>query len=309
MEKLAILRIMQSNRTGVITCLLFYLLVFLFGACEINTVSAQSFNCRLAKTPDELVICSDSSLSSLDERMAQAYSDARNRVSPHARSQLNDEQRNWLLNRRACSSHVPCLRAAYEQRINELSSNNKKLGKIVVGGHSNAPKGINAFIDTAQSEKIPAVIYPRDALTRYPWLVKSQTELTYAECQTVMKHDFNYWWANGKCHMKYIRYAAAIAIRDSVAIEAPDSVMRKGELLSPTQYRPDEESYCEHGGYCYPAKDFKLLGSIFIGRSGDYKSGDETDNYQGLSTSCELIFADRENIIAAGKQELFKDCH
>ena len=31
--------------------------------------------------------------------------------------------------------------------------------------------------------------------------------------------------------------------------------------------------------------------------------------WQGVGTSCELILADKVNIVKAGAKELFKDCH
>jgi hypothetical protein len=58
------------------------------------------------------------------------------------------------------------------------------------------------------------------------------------------------------------------------------------------------------------SKDIKLLGSVLTGPlNGDQKLGDETDLWQGVGTSCELILADKVNIVKAGAQELFKDCH
>jgi hypothetical protein len=147
-------------------------------------------------------------------------------------------------------------------------------------------------------------------LREYPWLVKAQTELTHAECAMAMRHDSNYWWARGKCHMKFIRYAMGVAIKDVAAREEPTSIVKKGELLeSITQYRPDEGAYCQHGGYCYSAEDVKLLGSVLTGPyNADYKAGDESDAWQGVASSCELILADRANIIEANAQEMLRDC-
>jgi hypothetical protein len=152
--------------------------------------------------------------------------------------------------------------------------------------------------------------YTDEITTRYPWLVKPQTELTHTECAAAMRHDSNYWWAHGKCHMKFIRYAFGVVTKDVAANENPDSIMKKGELFTGiTQYRPDEGTYCAHGGYCYSAKDVKLLGSILTGPYTDQKAGDETDLWQGVSTSCELILADRINIVKAKAQEMLVDCH
>jgi hypothetical protein len=145
---------------------------------------------------------------------------------------------------------------------------------------------------------------------RFPWMVKSQTELTKPECNAAKRHDSNYWWAHGKCHMKFIRYAFGVSIRDVAANGTAQAIMKKGELFtSITQYRPDEGTYCAHGGFCYPAKDVKLLGSVLIESYTTHKVGDETDLWQGVGTSCELILADRRNIIKANAQEMLDGCH
>ncbi len=142
----------------------------------------------------------------------------------------------------------------------------------------------------------------------YPWTVKAQGELTAAECAAAARHDANYWWSRGKCHMKFIRYAAGVAIRDTHALEDTSSTRRRGELFSPTQYRPDEDAYCEHGGYCYPAKDIKLIGSIRTPPDAGMATGDETGAYQGVTTSCELLEDDPTAVVASGAQDLLRDC-
>ena len=91
---------------------------------------------------------------------------------------------------------------------------------------------------------------PAQATRLFPWMLKTQNELTHAECLAAMRHDSNYWWSQGACHMKFIRYAAGVVLQDTRAEEAPDAVMKKGELLdNMTQYRPKEGLYCGHGGY------------------------------------------------------------
>lgn len=79
--------------------------------------SAQSFNCRYAKTPDEVVICENPALSLLDTQMASWYSASR---SGPARGQVETEQRAWLQYRRSCGSDLTCLKQAYEDRIDAL---------------------------------------------------------------------------------------------------------------------------------------------------------------------------------------------
>jgi hypothetical protein len=150
---------------------------------------------------------------------------------------------------------------------------------------------------------------PAHGKALFPWLLKPQNELTHAECLAAMRHDRNYWWSRGACHMKFIRYAAGIVLRDTTNPDNPDDIKKKSELFYITQYRPKEGLYCGHGSGCYPSKDIKLLGSVLTGPDNDQKTGDETDLWQGVDTSCELIMADKVAIIKAGAQTLFKDCH
>jgi hypothetical protein len=160
---------------------------------------------------------------------------------------------------------------------------------------------------------VSAFVNPSSAnqtTTKYPWLVKPQEELTKAECKAAKRHDSSYWWSAGKCHTKMIRYAGGVAIRDTAAKENPSSILKQGALLTAiTQYRENQGTYCDHGGYCYPAKDIKLLGSILTGPYDENaKPGDDTYSWQGVSASCETILADRKNIIAAKAQEMLKGC-
>jgi hypothetical protein len=159
-----------------------------------------------------------------------------------------------------------------------------------------------------------AVVNPASAdqiATKYPWMVKPQEELTKAECKAAMRHDSSYWWAGGTCHMKFIRYAGGVAIRDTAAQENPASILKQGSLLTAiTQYRKNEGTYCEHGGSCYPAKDIKLLGSVLTGPYDDgAKPGDDTYSWQAVSASCETILADRKSIMAVNAQAMLKGCH
>lgn len=82
---------------------------------------AQSFNCRLARAPDEILICQDEELSRLDERMSALYFETRNRAPAPVRAEMEADQADWLASRRVCGRDVRCVRAAYNVRIAELS--------------------------------------------------------------------------------------------------------------------------------------------------------------------------------------------
>lgn len=85
-----------------------------------HVAQAQSFNCRLARAPDEILICQDEELSRLDERMSSLYFEARNRAPAAVRAEMEADQADWLASRRVCGRDARCVRAAYNVRIAEL---------------------------------------------------------------------------------------------------------------------------------------------------------------------------------------------
>jgi uncharacterized protein len=86
-----------------------------------SAASAQSFNCRYAKTPDEVLICQDPRLSALDERLSSMFFRLRNTLPPRQRELLDAEQQSWLRERMSCGRDAACIAAVYQRRIRQLS--------------------------------------------------------------------------------------------------------------------------------------------------------------------------------------------
>ena len=85
-------------------------------ACSIPTfAAAASFNCSKASTANEIAICSDDELSSLDETLAAVYKQARGSVSDAKR--LKSEQINWIKSLGTCDGNAVCLISAYKTRM------------------------------------------------------------------------------------------------------------------------------------------------------------------------------------------------
>ena len=81
---------------------------------------AASFDCAKAKSKAETLICSDSVLSPLDDRLAEAYSDALARSSD--RDAIVRWQREWLKSYPfAACKDARCLAPQFEQRIQLLA--------------------------------------------------------------------------------------------------------------------------------------------------------------------------------------------
>jgi len=83
---------------------------------------AQSFNCRYARSADEVLICQDAALGALDERMSAIYARLRNSLYGGARASLEADQATWLRGRMACGRDADCIADSYRQRIRELQN-------------------------------------------------------------------------------------------------------------------------------------------------------------------------------------------
>lgn len=89
---------------------------------------AASFDCVLARSDIEQVICSSRDLARLDRRLAEAYADKLIWAEDDAKRQsLRQQQRAWLRMRdtscgAARMSMVACLMPVYQKRITELES-------------------------------------------------------------------------------------------------------------------------------------------------------------------------------------------
>jgi uncharacterized protein len=88
-------------------------------AAPIQNVS-PSFNCRRARTPDELAICANASLAAQDVLLDQAFRQLTARLNAAGRQALMSQQKIWLRRRAACGAAVACIDAEYETRILEL---------------------------------------------------------------------------------------------------------------------------------------------------------------------------------------------
>src|SRR5579884_1234099 len=59
-------------------------------------VAAQSFNCKLAHTPREQAVCSNTRLKALDSEIAANYKSLRAQLSPKSAALVQSDQREWL---------------------------------------------------------------------------------------------------------------------------------------------------------------------------------------------------------------------
>jgi uncharacterized protein len=96
---------------------------------------SASFDCSKASTANEKAICSESELSSLDERLSEAYKKAL-QINP----EIKNSQRDWLKSLRACESNsniTECLKNAFKSRLqvmNFLANPNRGIVGLEIKG-------------------------------------------------------------------------------------------------------------------------------------------------------------------------------
>ncbi len=101
------------------------LLMALVMGAGLNAAQAASFDCRKARTADEVAVCSDPLLSELDDIMADFYRRLRHYTQNFdnamgLQAQLVDEARDFLRRRADCGDDRTCLEQTYRTRILEL---------------------------------------------------------------------------------------------------------------------------------------------------------------------------------------------
>jgi hypothetical protein len=76
-----------------------------------------SFNCRLAKAPDEVLICQTPKLAELDRQLARVYSAYMNDNKGGFREHMRRIQEEWLQQRHACGYNRDCIEDLYYQQL------------------------------------------------------------------------------------------------------------------------------------------------------------------------------------------------
>jgi uncharacterized protein len=100
--------------------------------------AAPAFDCRLAHSPVERLICSDDGLAALDREQSARYQTLRRAVSSQGAARLLDNQRAWLKSRDDCTkqpdppSRIECLTRVYQGGITDLDARFRQAGGLVL---------------------------------------------------------------------------------------------------------------------------------------------------------------------------------
>ena len=100
-------------------------------ALTASAANAASFDCDRARSPDEKAICANLALNDKDVRMAVLYDVNRKTLAMGGRGALEDQQRQWLRDRRSCGAQRACLNRSYDRRLSEL---NRSMERIYSNG-------------------------------------------------------------------------------------------------------------------------------------------------------------------------------
>lgn len=149
-----------------------------------NPVHAASFDCRAATTAVEKMVCSDGTLSKLDEELARVYTQAL--VEAPDRNALKKEQREWVKKERDKCNSRSCLFTCYKNRIEKCAvSMEGRTGNQIVRNKYLFGKWESygtAFYQTGVIEITPMFLAHESCKTKFHLLNQNQKEY-YFEAQ------------------------------------------------------------------------------------------------------------------------------
>ena len=103
-------------------------LTFAVPAVAAPTLSwAASFDCAKARSPDEKAICSNTALNDKDVKMSVLYDINKRTLAMGGRGAMEDQQRQWLRDRRGCGANRACLNRAYDKRLDDLDRSMERI--------------------------------------------------------------------------------------------------------------------------------------------------------------------------------------
>lgn len=185
-------------------------------------IYAASFDCAKAKSRAEILICSDSELSSLDDDLAKIYSKAKSLASSPAEFKAQGE-REWKKRETTCIDKQ-CLLAWYSQRRDQLLS-------VIDAQTSKPPPSL--------STKDSAIITPKQNNA----VVEKIIPPSSYEQKTYQIIDTGYYGCIDKENFKRIRNIL-MQRDDATFLKEITASVKKGECI---KFNKGEKVYLEEG--------------------------------------------------------------
>jgi uncharacterized protein len=112
-----------ADRAPVARCLSILATGLFVAAILIGTeaASGQSFDCRKARSADEMTICQESGLAHLDQELASLKRQRKEKHHKAERDEADDNETPFLNARRRCGENHACIEQSYRNRIRELT--------------------------------------------------------------------------------------------------------------------------------------------------------------------------------------------
>lgn len=101
-----------------------------------SSANAASFDCKPyveKRSCPEAVVCGNSELSALDDKLALSYQSVFKRLSVRSQEKFQGEQRGWIAERNKCGCDTACLSKIYQERVTDLTSYEAPTGPLVIG--------------------------------------------------------------------------------------------------------------------------------------------------------------------------------
>ena len=93
------------------------ILIAVLAVMAAGPATAASFDCKKAKLPAEIAVCSDPTLSSQDEELARQYLPLIKSAPADSAKTIKTEQKAWLAERNACGADMQCIMGSYRMRL------------------------------------------------------------------------------------------------------------------------------------------------------------------------------------------------
>jgi uncharacterized protein len=114
-------------------------------------VFAASFDCSKASSITEKTICNNPTISELDNKLAEAYKNAKSKTSDE--SKLKSEQLAWIKESRTCGGDSNCLEKSYKDRIAALGGTSVATKNLPAQEIKTAPTASAAATTQTQQPK------------------------------------------------------------------------------------------------------------------------------------------------------------
>ena len=119
----------------------------------ISTADAANFECSMATTETEKIICDDPTVSELDDALGRAYQVVMSKASEEDKQRVLAEQRHWLKHTRNACSDLTCFKHAYWSRQAELETFFEPRSPVYTH-ESEKDESIKHLLATKQFEKL-----------------------------------------------------------------------------------------------------------------------------------------------------------